>query len=209
MSVETASYYQRPEIVKSPDEALALLKEGNQRFVSGQTLQQNISEEKRNSLVEHGQKPLAVIVSCSDSRVPPELIFDQGLGDVFVVRVAGNVLGPITMGSVEYGVEHLHAPLLVILGHNHCGAVKASVDGGEAPGSIGNIVARIKPSVEIVKSSGAAGDSVYEHVEDVNIKAMVTEVQASPIVKELLHEGHLRIIGAKYCQETGQVNFFE
>lgn len=209
MSVENGSYYQRPEIVKSPDEALALLKEGNQRFAAGQTLRQNVSEEKRNSLVAKGQKPLAVIVSCSDSRLPPELIFDQGLGDLFVVRVAGNILGPLTMGSVEYGVEHLHAPLLVILGHNHCGAVKASVDGGEAPGSIGAIVARIKPSVDIVRSSGVAGDSVYEHVEDINIKAMVTEVQASPIIKELLHEGHLRIIGAKYCQETGQVTFFE
>jgi len=207
--IGTESYYQRPDIVKSPEEALALLKEGNQRFAAGQTLRQNVSEEKRNSLVANGQKPLAVIVSCSDSRLPPELIFDQGLGDLFVVRVAGNVLGPLTMGSVEYGVEHLHAPLLVIMGHNHCGAVKASVDGGDAPGSIGAIVARIKPSVDIVRSSGVEGDSIYDHVEDINIKAMVAEVQASPIIQELLHQGSLSIIGAKYCQETGKVTFFE
>jgi len=203
------AYYKRPEIVQSPEEALTLLKEGNQRFVAGQTLSQDVSEEKRNSLVAKGQKPFAVIVSCSDSRLPPELIFDQGLGDLFVVRVAGNVLGPVAMGSVEYGVEHLHAPLLVILGHNHCGAVKASVDGGEIPGSIGAIVAKIKPSVDLVRSSGITGDSIYEHVEDMNVKAMVNEVQSSPIVKELLHEGKLRIIGAKYCQETGKVTFFE
>ena len=203
------AYYKRPEIVQSPEEALTLLKEGNQRFVAGQTLPQDVSEEKRNSLVAKGQKPFAVIVSCSDSRLPPELIFDQGLGDLFVVRVAGNVLGPVAMGSVEYGVEHLHAPLLVILGHNHCGAVKASVDGGEIPGSIGAIVANIKPSVDLVRSSGITGDSIYEHVEDMNVKAMVNEVQSSPIVKELLHEGKLRIIGAKYCQETGKVTFFE
>ncbi|HOQ09661.1 MAG TPA: carbonic anhydrase [Syntrophomonadaceae bacterium] len=203
------AYYKRPEIVQSPEEALTLLKEGNQRFVAGQTLPQDVSEEKRNSLVAKGQKPFAVIVSCSDSRLPPELIFDQGLGDLFVVRVAGNVLGPVAMGSVEYGVEHLHAPLLVILGHNHCGAVKASVDGGEIPGSIGAIVAKIKPSVDLVRSSGITGDSIYEHVEDMNVKAMVNEVQSSPIVKELLHEGKLRIIGAKYCQETGKVTFFE
>jgi len=203
------AYYKRPEIVQSPEEALTLLKEGNQRFVAGQTLPQEVSEEKRNSLVAKGQKPFAVIVSCSDSRLPPELIFDQGLGDLFVVRVAGNVLGPVAMGSVEYGVEHLHAPLLVILGHNHCGAVKASVDGGEIPGSIGAIVAKIKPSVDLVRSSGITGDSIYEHVEDMNVKAMVNEVQSSPIVKELLHEGKLRIIGAKYCQETGKVTFFE
>jgi len=203
------AYYKRPEIVQSPEEALTLLKEGNQRFVAGQTLPQDVSEEKRNSLVAKGQKPFAVIVSCSDSRLPPELIFDQGLGDLFVVRVAGNVLGPVAMGSVEYGVEHLHAPLLVILGHNHCGAVKASVDGGEIPGSIGAIVAKIKPSLGLVRSSGITGDSIYEHVEDMNVKAMVNEVQSSPIVKELLHEGKLRIIGAKYCQETGKVTFFE
>ena len=113
------------------------------------------------------------------------------------------------MGSVEYGVEHLRAPLLVVLGHNHCGAVKAAVDGGEAPGSIGAIVERIRPSVEIVRTSGVTGSAVYEHVEDINIKAMVTEVQASPVVQEFLEKGNLLVLGAKYCQETGQVEFFE
>lgn len=211
MSIQPTStlFYMRPEIINSPQQALDLLKEGNQRYISGQMMAQDVSEEKRQVLVNRGQKPLAVIVACSDSRVPPELIFDQGIGDLFIIRVAGNVLGPLTMGSVEYGVEHLHAPLLIIMGHNHCGAVKASVDGGEAPGSIGAIVERIRPSVEIVRASRVTGDSVYEHVEDLNIQAMVAEVQASPVVKEMLHKGELRIWGAKYCQETGKVEFFE
>ena len=203
------SVYERPEEVSSPQEALTLLKEGNQRYLTGQTLKQDVGVEKRKHLVEKGQKPFAVIVSCSDSRLPPELLFDQGLGDLFVIRVAGNVLGPLTMGSVEYGVEHLRAPLLVVLGHNHCGAVKAAVDGGEAPGSIGAIVERIRPSVEIVRTIGVTGSAVYEHVEDINIKAMVAEVQASPVVQEFLEKGNLLVLGAKYCQETGQVEFFE
>ncbi|MDI9479254.1 MAG: carbonic anhydrase [Syntrophomonadaceae bacterium] len=201
--------YQRLEEITSHQEALSLLKEGNLRYVAGQTLKQDVSAEKRNSLVEKGQKPFAVIVSCSDSRLPPELLFDQGLGDLFVIRVAGNVLGPLTMGSVEYGVEHLGAPLLVILGHNHCGAVKATVDGGDAPGSIGAIVERIRPCVEIVRTGGATGEEVYEHVEDMNIKAMVAEVKASPVIEEFLHKGSLRVIGAKYCQETGEITFYE
>lgn len=201
--------YQRSEEVGSPQEALSLLKEGNHRYLTGQTLKQDVSAEKRKALVEKGQKPFAVIVSCSDSRIPPELLFDQGLGDLFVIRVAGNILGPLTMGSVEYGVEHLQAPLLIVLGHNHCGAVKAAVDGGEAPGSIGAIVERIRPSVEIVRTSGATGSAVYEHVEDINIKAMVTEVQASPVIQEFIHKGNLLVLGAKYCQETGRVTFFE
>lgn len=201
--------YQRLEEVTSHQEALTLLKEGNLRYITGQTLKQDVSAEKRGSLVEKGQKPFAVIVSCSDSRLPPEIVFDQGLGDLFVIRVAGNILGPLTMGSVEYGVEHLQAPLLVILGHNHCGAVKATVDGGEAPGSIGAIVERIRPCVEMVRAGGATGEAVYEHVEDINIKAMVAEVQASPVIEEFLHKGSLRVLGAKYCQETGRVTFFE
>lgn len=205
----TEGAYQRLEEITSHQEALSLLKEGNLRYATNQVLKQDVSAENRNFLVEKGQKPFAVIVSCSDSRLPPEIVFDQGLGDLFVIRVAGNILGPLTMGSVEYGVEHLQAPLLVILGHNHCGAVKATVDGGEAPGSIGAIVERIRPSVEMVRSSGATGAAVYEHAEDHNIKAMVAEVQASPVIEEFLHKGSLRVLGAKYCQETGQVTFYE
>jgi carbonic anhydrase len=130
--------------------------EGNQRFVSGKITIKDIGPAKREDLAVNGQKPFAVIVSCSDSRVPPEILFDQALGDIFVVRVAGNVLDPVAMGSVEYGAEHLGCPLLVVMGHENCGAVKATVDGGEAPGSISAIVDKIKPSVEKANRRGQA-----------------------------------------------------
>jgi len=204
-----AGYYTRPEVISSPYEALALLKEGNQRYTKGETLKHDISEEKRNSLVMKGQKPFAVIVACSDSRIPVEMIFDQGIGDLFVIRVAGNVLGPLTMGSVEYGVEHLHAPLVIILGHNHCGAVKASIEGGEVPGNVRAIVEKIRPAVEKVRTTGTTNDTIYEEVENTNIKAMVNELQTSLVIQNFLQDGKLQILGAKYYQETGKVTFFE
>lgn len=201
--------YQRAEVIKSAEEAQKLLVEGNQRYTSGQLLKQDLGAAKRDQLITKGQKPFAVVVTCSDSRVPAELIFDQGLGDIFVVRVAGNVMDQVTMGSVEYGVEHLHAPLLVVMGHEKCGAVKATVDGGEAPGSIGAIIEKIKPSAEKAKAAGATGDALYEKAADENIKATIAEIEKSPIVEELMHEGHLKIVGAKYHLSSGEVVFTE
>lgn len=206
--MEQTTVYQRPEVVHSAQEALQLLKEGNQRYRSGSFLNQDRTDSKRQQLVEKGQKPLAVIVTCSDSRVPPEMIFDQGIGDLFVVRVAGNVLGPLTMGSVEYGVEHLHCPLLVVMGHNHCGAVKAAVEGGEAPGSIGAIVEKIKPAVQKAQTTGATGADLYKKAEDYNIEAVLADLKHSHIVEELIEKNELQIVGAKYCLETGAVEFF-
>jgi len=199
--------YQRAEVIKTAEEAQKLLVEGNQRYTSGHLLKQDLGAAKREHLVTKGQKPFAVVVTCSDSRVPAELIFDQGLGDIFVVRVAGNVMDQVTMGSVEYGVEHLHTPLLVVMGHEKCGAVQATVDGGEAPGSIGAIVAKIKPSVEKAKAAGVTGDALYEAACDENIKATIAEIEKSPIVEELVHEGHLKIVAAKYQLSTGEVVF--
>ena len=140
----------------SANEALQKLIDGNKRFVTGQFALKDLGDARREELVK-GQKPFAVILTCSDSRVPPEHIFDQGLGDIFVVRNAGNVVDPVTLGSIEYAVEHLLAPLVVVLGHDYCGAVKAAVDGGEAPGSIGAIIAKLLPSVEKAKATGQQG----------------------------------------------------
>jgi len=208
-SSEKEKVYQRAEVVKSAAEAQKLLEEGNQRYTSGQLLKQDLGAVKREQLATKGQKPFAVVVTCSDSRVPAELLFDQGLGDIFVVRVAGNVMDQVTLGSVEYGVEHLKTPLLVVMGHEKCGAVKATVDGGEAPGSIGAIVEKIKPSVEKAKAAGATGDALYEKAADENIKATIAEIEKSPIVEELVHEGHLKIVGAKYYLTSGEVKFTE
>ncbi|MGE5390395.1 MAG: carbonic anhydrase [Deltaproteobacteria bacterium] len=204
---ENEKVYQRAEVIKSAEEAQKLLVEGNKRYTSGQLLKQDLGAAKREQLATKGQKPFAVVVTCSDSRVPAELLFDQGLGDIFVVRVAGNVMDQVTLGSVEYGVEHLHTPLLVVMGHEKCGAVKATVDGGEAPGSIGAIVEKIKPSVEKAKADGVTGDALYEAAADENIKATIAEIEKSPIVEELVHEGHLKIVGAKYHLSTGEVVF--
>ena len=190
------------------EQALQLLKEGNKRFCNNELQSKNVSGQRRKDLLNNGQKPFAVILGCSDSRVPPEVLFDQALGDIFVIRVAGNVVSPIELGSIEYGTEHLHVPLLVIMGHDNCGAVKATVDGGEAPGCIGAIVDMIKPSVDKVRAAGANGDDLYEKACDENIRAMLPIVEQSPIIEELVDHGHLKIVLAKYLQSSGEVLFF-
>ncbi|NLV22235.1 MAG: carbonic anhydrase [Syntrophomonadaceae bacterium] len=192
----------------SAEQALQLLQEGNKRFSSNELQSKNVSSQRRQELLTKGQKPFAVILSCSDSRVPPEVIFDQALGDIFVIRVAGNVVSTIELGSIEYGTEHLQVPLLVILGHDNCGAVKATVDGGEAPGSIGAIVDMIRPSVDKARAAGASGDDLYEQACNHNLQAMLTIVEQSPIIKEMVEHGHLKIVLAKYLQSSGEVVFF-
>lgn len=195
-----------PEQVAS-EQALQLLQEGNQRFRNAVLQTKDMGSQRREALLTQGQKPFAVILSCSDSRVPPEVIFDQALGDLFVIRVAGNVVSPIELGSIEYGVEHLHVPLLVIMGHDNCGAVKATVDGGEAPGSIGAIVDMIKPSAVKARAAGATGDALYELTCNENVSAMQTVVEQSPVIQELLEHGLLKVVSAKYLQRSGEVAF--
>jgi carbonic anhydrase len=193
----------------SGNEALQLLKEGNKRFTTGNPKVKDIGKTRRDELLSKGQKPFAIIVSCSDSRVPPELIFDQALGDLFVIRTAGNIVDSIAVGSIEYGVEHLGSPLLVILGHSNCGAVKATVDGGEAPGCIAAIVDKITPSVQKAKSAGAAGNELYETSCLENIKATINEIMESHIVQHFIKDGKLTVIGAKYHLDSGEVEFLQ
>lgn len=192
---------------RSGSEAIQLLKSGNKRFTSGQIATKDISNDRRQELVTKGQKPFATVITCSDSRVPPELLFDQALGDLFVVRTAGNILDPIALGSVEYGVEHLLTPLVVVMGHEKCGAVQATVDGGEAPGSIGAIVAKIKPSLEKAKAAGASGNELYEKTADENIKSTIADLKRSPIIKHFLEDDKVIVIGAKYHLGSGEVVF--
>jgi carbonic anhydrase len=192
----------------SPQQAVELLQAGNERFVQGRLAAKDLSAGRRQSLAA-GQKPFAVVVCCSDSRVPPELVFDQGLGELFVVRVAGNVIDPVVRGSVEYAVEHLHAPLVVVLGHEDCGAVKAAVEGGEAPGEIGSIIERITPSVREVSGRGLSGARAVGVVTDLNVIAGVEAVLASPVVSHLEHEHKVAVMGAKYRLASGRVEWFE
>jgi carbonic anhydrase len=191
----------------TPDEALGRLKQGNARFAHAALAAKDFSPTRREALVA-GQKPFAVIVCCSDSRVPPELVFDQGLGDIFVVRVAGNVVDPLVLGSVEYGVEHLHSPLVVVLGHQNCGAVQAAVAGGEAPADIEAIVARITPSVRRAQSQPSHPPDITELVTDLNVRNSLSAIAASPIVSHLAHDGKVRVVGAKYHLDTGTVEWF-
>ena len=197
--------------IKKPNAALDLLKAGNERFQKNELGEVDLSSEKREKLL-NGQSPFAVIVACSDSRVPPEYIFNQGLGDLFVVRVAGNVIDNIELGSVEYAVEHLKAPLIVVMGHEHCGAVEAAVEanGKNEHGNIGAIIDKIEPSVKKVKSKNLQGEKLIEEVTNENIYNSSREIrESSEIIKKQLEKGKLKIVEAKYMLESGKVQWFD
>ncbi|WP_407309270.1 carbonic anhydrase [Desulfosporosinus sp. SB140] len=201
--------YQRNELVSSPEEALQLLLEGNQRFKSGQILNKDLSFTRRSELLKKGQHPFAAIVSCSDSRVPPELLFDQALGDIFVIRVAGNIVTQAELGSIEYAVEHFKVPLVMVLGHEGCGAVTAAVEGGETHGSISAIVNKIKPAVIEAKSGDLTGSALIEKCSDLNIQNSLKDIIKSSIIKEYLETKRLRIVGCKYDLDEGGISFVD
>lgn len=183
--------------------------DGNARFVSGNVTHPDQSAERRAETVS-AQHPFAVIVGCSDSRVPPEIIFDQGIGDLFVVRTAGEVMDDASIGSIEYAVEHLNMPLVVVLGHDSCGAVKAAVDGGEAQGRIAGLVEAIKPAVDEAKGEAKNGNQTLSLAIDNNIKNVVNELNSTdPILSKYVKEGKLKIIGAQYHLDSGRVDLLK
>jgi carbonic anhydrase len=184
------------------EEALKKLIDGNKRFSSAKASHPNQSIQRRAEVTK-GQKPFAVIVGCSDSRIPPEIIFDQGIGDLFVIRVAGNVVDEIALGSIEYAVEHLGARLIVVLGHSKCGAVTATVQGGEAHGHIGAIVKAILPAVDKVRDR--TGDLTDNSIR-ANVQLVVQTIEAStPLLAPLAEGGSIRVTGAYYDIESGKV----
>jgi len=199
----TTPVYTRTEKVSLPDEAKQLLIDGNERFTAGKPLIKDFSFTRRSDLLKNGQHPFAVIVCCSDSRVPPEHLFDQSLGDLFVVRVAGNVVTPIELGSVEYAVEHLKTPLVVVLGHEECGAVSAAVQGGETHGSIAAIIDKIKPAVEGARAMGTTGKELIEASTDLNIQNALRDILKSPIIKEGVEANQVNVLGLKYDLDEG------
>ena len=181
------------------DEPLAKLKEGNSRFVSGRASGRNFVA-RRSELVS-GQTPFAIVLTCSDSRVAPEHIFDAGLGDIFVIRNAGNLASPIALGSIEYAAEHLGSTLLVVMGHESCGAVKAACSADHAPGNIDAIVKELQ---EAVKLGGKEPGKVVRE----NVKCVLKTIRSrSSIVSHLEKEGKLKIAGAVYSLSTGKVEF--
>ena len=177
---------------------------GNKRFVAGAPARKEIGEKRRRELAR-GQHPFAIVLSCSDSSVPPEMIFDQGLGDLFVIRDAGNVADPVVIGSIEYAVEHLHVPLLVVLGHSGCGAVKATLEARKRPaGNFGSITDEILPAVVEARKSHKT-DILNEAVQD-NVKNTCSEiVRRSKVIQYLVSKGKFSIVAAEYYTDTGKV----
>jgi carbonic anhydrase len=183
-------------------QALEMQLEGNRRYVSGQSIHPNQTLERRAEVVG-AQKPFAAILSCSDSRVPPEILFDQGIGDLFVIRNAGNVSDDVVLGSIEYGVANLAIPLVVVLGHQSCGAVSAATQSSEAPGHIEDVVMAIQPAVE--KAKGQEGDLVTNAIS-ANVGLVVEEVAGSePILSEFVRDHGVQVVGAVYSLENGTV----
>jgi carbonic anhydrase len=196
------------------DEALARLRAGNKRFVSNvRDMGAMASHSKRGELVEE-QQPFAIILGCSDSRVPAEIIFDQGLGDLFVIRVAGNIVAPSLLGSVEFSAVQHRARLVIVLGHTMCGAIEATVDQLKQPSAnrspnLQSIVNRIQPSVQTLLEAGLDDDKLVKLAIRANIRASVSHLEhGSQILEELIANDGLRVVGAEYSLETGQVDFF-
>ncbi|EGK87200.1 carbonic anhydrase [Microcoleus vaginatus PCC 9802] len=186
----------------TPNSALQKLMEGNQRYIEQK---RTFPDQARSRIVEvaQGQHPFATILACSDSRVAPEIIFDQGLGDLFDIRVAGNFLDDVVLGNIEYAALELGVPLLVILGHERCGAVKAALDGKAVPGHISTLVAAIKPAVD--STNGQTGDA-WDNAVRANVKMNVNNLQSSsPILAEAVKAGKLKVVGGRYDLDSGKV----
>ena len=197
-----------------PAEALARLRAGNECFVANvRSVDALASQARRDDLV-HGQSPFAIVLSCSDSRAPSELLFDCGLGDLFVVRVAGNVVAPSIVGSVEFAAEAFGTGLVVVMGHTRCGAIKATLDvlagGGVASENVRDIVERIAPSTaEIVKGQERTPE-LFRRATRANVRASVGHLRhGSRVLEQRVADGVLRIVGAEYELETGKVEFFD
>jgi carbonic anhydrase len=201
----------------SADEALERLRQGNRRFVSEVRSHENLTTEARRSELASGQEPFAIILGCSDSRVPAEIVFDQGLGDLFVIRVAGNIVAPSQIGSVEFAAERAGARLVVVLGHTKCGAILATLEALKQPGgnhsrNLRSIVDRISPSVEALLSTELRHnpDELVRQAVRANVRASANQLRhGSDIVEDLIQNDGLRVVGAEYSLETGLVEFFD
>jgi carbonic anhydrase len=186
----------------SAESAQQKLIDGNKRYVDMKMSHPDQTAERR-AVVAKGQHPFAAVLSCSDSRVPPEVIFDQGLGDLFIIRLAGNILDVAALGSLEYAVEHLGVKYIMVLGHERCGAVEATIKGGEAHGHIGSLVKAIQPAVNEAKNM--PGD-LLDNAVRANVTMVVQQLKSSePIMKESVKKGALSIAGARYDLDDGEV----
>lgn len=208
----------------SSDEALQKLMDGNKHYVENKLTNASMSDSATRTALAKSQKPYAIILTCSDSRVPPEIVFDKGLGEIFVVRVAGNIPDPVVLGSIEYAAEHLGSPLVMVLGHKRCGAVTTTVDSkGKSTGSanIDAIVKAIEPNVKLAtkncdacrgekKCSETKKSEFVECVIDANVKTVAANLtKKSKILKHLVDEKKIKIVAAKYDLDDGMVTLFK
>jgi carbonic anhydrase len=198
-------------------QALARLREGNRRFVAEGQTQDALTGHTRRLELAAGQAPFAIVLGCSDSRVPAEIVFGQGLGDLFVIRVAGNIVAPSQIGSVEFAAEQFGTRLVVVLGHSRCGAILATLEqlgrgSAERSRNLRSIVDRVRPSVEPLLATELArdADALVRHAVRANIRMSVHQLRhGSDILEELIERDGLAVIGAEYSLESGVVDFFE
>ena len=198
-------------------EALERLREGNRRFVSEVRNSDSQSNRTRRRELEDGQEPFAIILGCSDSRVPAEIVFDQGLGDLFVIRVAGNIVAPSQIGSVEFAAERFHTRLVVVLGHSQCGVIEATLEQLQRPTenqskNLHSIVDRVRPAVEGLLETALRNDpeALLHQAVRSNVRASANQLRhGSEIIEQLIHGNGLRVVGAEYSLETGIVEFID
>jgi len=194
----------------TPHETLELLKEGNRRFVAGEPVHPNADDARRNEVTK-GQSPFAAILTCSDSRVPPEILFDSGIGDIFVIRVAGNVLDDTVTASILYAAMHLECPLIVVLGHGSCGAITTSLASDKAladePETIKNLVGRIRNNIPNSYTATGGNDKKLTSAITENTMAVTKQIAALAPVGERIAEGKTDVRAAHYSLETGEVSW--
>lgn len=198
-------------------EALTRLREGNERFIADVRSINSLASYMRRSELAEGQAPFAIILGCADSRVPAEIVFDQGLGDLFVIRVAGNIVAPSQVGSVEFAAARYQTRLVVVLGHSQCGAIAATIEeiratGPNASSNLRSIVERIRPSVQGLFDTDLASDeaALTAHAVRANVRASANHLRhGSPLLEKLIQEEGLLVVGAEYSLDSGKVEFFD
>lgn len=197
-----------PEQQLDPNKVLTKLLKGNERFVEGTSVFPHHDQATRTKTATQGQKPMVSILSCSDSRVPLEEIFDMGVGDLFVIRVAGNIADPSEIGSIEYGAGHLGTPLIMVIGHTKCGAVTAVVKGDKVGGNILSLIDNIKPAVQNAKTNfnnSSADELLYQAIK-ANVWQSIEDILTkSSEIRNLVKEGKVKVVGAMYDIESGKV----
>jgi carbonic anhydrase len=207
---KTAAKAEPEDAPVDAEKALFLLKEGNLRWLSNAPTNPNTSSQRRQAVADNGQKPFVTVLTCADSRLPVERVFDRGVGDVFVIRVAGNIAGDSETGTIEYGLGHLKTPLLVVMGHTKCGAVAAAASGTELHGKVGQLVASINPAVDRARRANpsAQGPELAALAVKENVWQTIFDLaKNSPEIRELIASGKVKVVGAVCDISNGKVEF--